>query len=320
LAQATFSQPVVVEQPAINDILVGAPWLSRLEHRRKPTVLIGDETMVNLTPEGQRVVDDASRRHCVSTEAVRILLEALVSSGGGMAQFNHPDLGGMGQWSGGGMIMIGDMFNNDLKSRISALCAELSDVVRHTDIVPNRSRSGQWQSQGNEGGNPLPQSSFFVSGNDRFGGGGDWWPPDLGMPHSTGAQNNLRYTYFPDRRRLALEVNGQVSIHDTGEHLITGFAQQQSGDQSLTFTSQHGVVRLDSLPRIVGSAPASDLQNTSAPEPEETWRSASQPGAETPRAESDIFGTIERLAGLRDKGFISEDEFSAKKTELLKRL
>ena len=216
--------------------------------------------MVNLTPEGQRVVDDASRRHSVSTEAVRILLEALVSNGGGM-------------------IMIGDMFNNDLKSRIGALCAELSDVVRHTDIVPNRSRSSQWQSQSNEGGPPLPQSSFFVSGNDRFGGGGDWWPSDLGIPGSTGAQNNLRYAYFPDRRRLALDVNGQVSIHDTGEHLITGFAQQQSGDQSLTFTSQHGVVRLDSLPRIVGSAPASGLQNASALESEEMWRSASQPAA-----------------------------------------
>ena len=140
------------------------------------------------------------------------------------------------------------------------------------------------------------------------------------MPYSIGAQENLRYAYFPDRRRLAINVNGQVSIHDTGEHLITGFAQQQSGDQSLTFTSQHGVVRLDSLPRIVGSAPASGLQNASALEPEEMWRSASQPAAGTPRADSDIFGTIERIADLRDKGFISEDEFSAKKTELLKRL
>jgi hypothetical protein len=213
--------------------------------------------MANLTPDGQRIVDDASRRYSIGTDAVRLLLEALVSSGGGMAQFNHPDLGGMGQWSSGGMIMIGDMFNNDLKSRIGALCAELSDVIRHTDIVANSSRSSQWQSQGTEGSTPLPQSSFFVSGKDRFGGGGDWWQSDLGIPGSTGVQNNLRYAYFPDRRRLALDVNGQVSVHDTGEHLITGFAQQQSGDQSLTFTSQHGVVRLDSLPRIFGSAPAS---------------------------------------------------------------
>jgi hypothetical protein len=43
----------------------------------------------------------------MSTDAVRAILEA--ASGGGMAQFNYPDLGGMGQWSSGGMLMIGDM-------------------------------------------------------------------------------------------------------------------------------------------------------------------------------------------------------------------
>jgi hypothetical protein len=160
-----------------------------------------------------------------------------------------------------------------------------------------------------------------VSGKDRFGGGGDWWPSDLGMPGSTGAQNNLRNAYFPDRRCLALDVNGQVSVHGTGEHLITGFAQQQSGDQSLTFTSQYGVVRLDSLPRIFGSASASGFQQSaSGLEPEEARRSTRPPAAEASRAESDIFSSIERLAGLRDRGFISEEEFSAKKTELLTRL
>jgi hypothetical protein len=283
--------------------------------------LIGDEIMATLTPEGQRIVDDASRRFSIGADAVRLLLEALVSSGGGMAQFNHPDLGGMGQWSSGGMIMIGDMFNNELKSRIGALCAELSDVIRHTDIVANSPRNSQSQSQGNEGSIPLPRGSFFVSGDDRFGAGGDWWPSDLGMPGSTGAQNNLRYAYFPDRRRLALDVNGQVSVHDTGEHLITGFAQQQSGAQSLTFTSQHGVVRLDSLPRISGAVAVSGFpESASSLEQREAWRSTSQPAAEASRAESDIFNSIERLSGLRDRGVISEDEFSTKKTELLKRL
>jgi hypothetical protein len=45
-----------------------------------------------------------------------------------------------------------------------------------------------------------------------------------------------------------------------------------------------------------------------------------QPVAETSQGGGDVFSSIERLAGLRDKGFISEEEFSAKKTELLKRL
>jgi hypothetical protein len=172
------------------------------------THFIGVESMADLTPEGQRIVDDASRRYSIGKDAVRILLEALVATGGAMAQFNHPDLGGMGQWSGGGMIMIGDMFNSDLKSRIGALCAELSDIIRRTDIVQNRPRRSQWQTQGNVENTPLPQSSFFVNGNDRFRGGGNWWPSDLGSPSSTGAQNDMHYAYFPDRRRLVLDVNG----------------------------------------------------------------------------------------------------------------
>jgi hypothetical protein len=47
-----------------------------------------------------------------------------------MAQFSHPELGGMGQWSMGGMIMVGDMFNNGLKARVDALCNDLSALLR----------------------------------------------------------------------------------------------------------------------------------------------------------------------------------------------
>jgi hypothetical protein len=36
--------------------------------------------------------------------------------------------------------------------------------------------------------------------------------------------------------------------------------------------------------------------------------------ADTSKAGGDIFSSIERLAGLRDKGFISAEEFLAKKT------
>jgi hypothetical protein len=290
--------------------------------------------MADLTPEGQRIVDEAAGRYAMSPDAVRVLLEALVASGGGMAQFNHPELGGMGQWSSGGMIMIGDMFNNGLKSRIGALCAELSGHVGRSDIISYRPQSSQWQSQGGSGSMPLPDSSFFVSGNDRFGGGSNWWPSDLGSPGSTGAQNNLRYAYFADRRRLALDVNGQVSVYDTGDHWINGFSQQQSGDQSLTFTSQYGLVRLDSLAQISSSGPASSFNQTAPvpppapapqtpvppPAPQQEWHSTSQPVGDTSAVSGDIFSSIERLAGLCDKGYISEEEFSAKKTELLKRL
>ena len=78
--------------------------------------------MRELNAEGQRLVSDLSQRYGVSDDAVTTLLRALVAGNGSMAQFSHPELGGMGQWSQGGMIMVGDMFNQGLKAR-STGCA-----------------------------------------------------------------------------------------------------------------------------------------------------------------------------------------------------
>jgi hypothetical protein len=221
--------------------------------------------MTELTAHGQSLVREVANRHGISMDAVHNVLEALARSGGGMAQFSHPDLGGMGQWSRGGMIMIGDMFNNRLKARVDDLCHELSGIVGQTDIFAQSARS-------------------------------NWWPAELGNPSSAGAQNSMRYACFPDKRRLAVELDGQVSVYDTGEHVITGVSQQQGGGQSLVFNSQLGRVGLDSLRKLSGAAPP-----------------AAEPG-------HDIFASIERLAGLRDKGIISDQEFAAKKADLLARL
>lgn len=269
--------------------------------------------MAQLTPAGQQVVDDAARRYGLSQGAVRVLLEAVIAGGGGMAQFSHPELGGMGQWSRGGMIMIGDMFNNGLKNHVASLCDELSDAVGRGDVVAYGQQSSQWQSQGGTGGMPLPANSFFVG--DAGGQGGNWWPSDLGMPASSGAQNNMRYACFPDRRRFALDLDGRVSVYDTGDHWITGFSQQQGGDQSLLLSSQMGNVRLDSLALVSEpNLPQGPARKTPAPVAESNQSDGGN------QSRTDVFALIERLAGLRDKGLLSEDEFSTKKADLLKRL
>jgi hypothetical protein len=81
---------------------------------------------------------------------------------------------------------------------------------------------------------------------------GAWWPSELGNAAATGAQNSLRYAYFPMSHRLATDYGSRIEIYDTLDHNIQGFGQQQSGDASLTFSSQHGVARVDSLPRVDG--------------------------------------------------------------------
>ena len=198
--------------------------------------------MQKLTPEGRQIVQNLANAHGVSFDAVLALLHALIAGGGTQAQFNHPDFGGMGQWSQGGMIMIGDMFNNGLKYKVSQLCDELSGLLRHQPLFAPAPSQSQMQSQG--GG-----VSFFVQGSSS-----SWWPADLGAPSSTGAQNDLRYAYFPATRRLAIQQGDTIRVYDTGDHMIGGFSQQQSGDQSLTFTSQFGLVRVADLP-LVSPAP-----------------------------------------------------------------
>ena len=171
--------------------------------------------MRQLSAAGLEAIEGLSRKHGFSPEAVLSMLDSVILGNSQMAQFNHPEFGG-GQWMRGGMIMISDMFNNALKGRIDGLCTDLAALVAsQPDLV--QTGNFQSQSQGRSG-----DVSLFVAG------GGNWWGAELGRAASTGAQNNVRYAWFPQSRRLAIEVNGQVTIYDTLEHQIGGFSQQQS--------------------------------------------------------------------------------------------
>ena len=71
-------------------------------------------------------LDAVAARHGFNRAAVATLWDALRRGGGRMAQFSHPELGGMGQWSNGGMLQIGAMFDHALKARVAAACADLA--------------------------------------------------------------------------------------------------------------------------------------------------------------------------------------------------
>jgi hypothetical protein len=163
-----------------------------------------------------------AQRHGISAGAAQALYDAIRRGGGGQAQFSHPDIGGMGQWSRGGMTQIGDMFNSGLKARVAAACQDLALLAAGAGAAaPSADRV--WE---------------------------DWWPEELGSPASSGAQNDMRYACFPERRRLAIQRNGQVTVYDTGHYRLMGFSQQQSTTQDLVFSGPDGTVRTDSF-RIV---------------------------------------------------------------------
>ncbi len=292
-----------------------------------------------LSSAGQQAINDLAQRHGFSPSAVLNMLEAVINGNGSMAQFNHPEFSGSGQWMQGGMTMVSDMFNNTLKSRVDGLCCDLANLVAtQPDLM--RSGSFQSQSQGNPqqgGGYGQHQDSYGGSQQQQNGSGpmgpvslfvppapgtsSDWWGADLRWPTSTGAQNGVRYAYFAQARRLAIEVNGRVTIYDTLDHQIGGFSQQQSSGGSLTFSSQYGLVDVARLPivSVDGQPPSPASWATPAampPAPQQYPNSAPPSGSN----ESDLFALIERLADLRTKGILSDEEFAAKKTELLSRL
>jgi hypothetical protein len=170
----------------------------------------------------QNSIEHLAAKHAVSAAAVAILADAIESGGGSLAQFNHPELGGAGQWMRGGMLMIGDMFNDRLKARVAALCINVADAVGK---MPTR--EGMRQDRRSE-----------------------WWPAGFGIPSAVGRQNAMRYAFFPASKRLVVDDNGRISTFDTGEHVIVGVSQQQSLTQSLAFTTVKGTLDLTALPKI----------------------------------------------------------------------
>ncbi|MBC8128774.1 MAG: SHOCT domain-containing protein [Rhizobiaceae bacterium] len=253
------------------------------------------------------------------TDAVLAFAEALAVGGGTMAQFRHPELGGSGQWSAGGMLMISDMFNDALKGRVRGLAEVVARAAADGRLVladPSAARGGR--------------------------SGGDWWPEGLGRPASTGAQNGRRYAVFPAARRLAVEWDGRLTLYDTAGLSIGGASQSQGFTPGLSFSTESGTIGLDDLAEV-GAEPASDRNSSdgerlprpievqtpsdgmnAAPEAEAVPPVMS--GTPTPRAgmgdvgTADPIATIRRLFELHVEGVLTEEEFTAKKGELLGRL
>lgn len=229
-------------------------------------------------------------RHGVSLDAVRHLVQALERGHGRMAQFDHPDLGGMGQWSAGGMTMVGRMFDDGLRAKVASLCAELASTLPAEGFASGAAPSGAAPS-------------------------GAWWPDDLGRPSATGSQNGMRYAYFPQSRRLAVEEPSGMVVYDTDGHDITGVSQSNG---ALSFTGSAGAVALNALRRIDPAQSATRAEPQPSVQPQAPLAPSSPPVPS--QGSGDVLSTIERLADLHARGVLTAQEFQAKKAELLARL
>ena len=257
------------------------------------------------------------------------MLIAVSNGNGSMAQFNHPDFGGGGQWMSGGMTMVSDLFNNQLKYKVDSVCSDISNALANHQTQPF---SGSFQSQSQSGSSNQSQAAGGIGGtNSLFEKDPEqlWWPQNLGTPAAIGSQNNCRYAWFPNQSRLAVSTNGSVWVYDTADHNIGGFGQQQGSGGSITFSSQYGTVNLNQLrvvvrngqtvnempvqnnaPPVQNNAPSMSVSNSGG----DDFNSMGNGGSE------DIIAKIERLGTLIQKGIITQQEFDAKKAELLQRL
>jgi hypothetical protein len=277
----------------------------------------------------EQTIREVAGRCGFSPAAVSSMLEAVRIGQGRMAQFDHPEFGGAGQWMRGGMTMISDMFNATLKARVERLCDELSRIAAQAarddeDRRHSRRDEGLQSATSDRGGAARGASADgFPSVAARWWNVDDesWWPPELGRPNGAGAQNGIRYAYFNAARRLAINSGSDVTVYDTLDHRIGGVSQQQSARGSLSFSSQHGLVDISTLPVVTGEpkqqpAPKSEPRPAPKSEPRPAHESEPRPAPDG----SDVFATIEKLADLHSRGILSEAEFAEKKAELLRRL
>jgi hypothetical protein len=289
--------------------------------------------MSTLSAAGNQLVEQLSYRHGFTPDAVTHMLLAVHQGNGSMAQFSHPEFGGSGQWMSGGMLMLGDMFNSSLKYRVEGLCQDCaSSLSQHQSgqlvgSFQSQSQSGGNDSQHQMAGGGMSQNSLFVPDPRSH-----WWPRELGQPSALGSQNNVRYAYFAGSRRLAVATGDDVWVYDTLDHQIGGFAQQQSGDSSITLTSQFGVVFLGQLPVVSRNGhplnpvpdqeqPVTPLQSVPPVQATVSPTILSDALSFIPAKEpTDVFDKLERLGVLLEKGVLTQTEFEAKKVELLSRI
>lgn len=166
-------------------------------------------------------IHDIAAKYQITEATVRTLLEGLQTTNGFQVQFNSAELGGMGQWQSG-MVMIGDMFNDGLKAKVAALCAELASFVReHQATQPEESE----------------KKDATVAA------------PIKTIPATfSGSQNGTKYAYYAPQNVLQLEEDGTVSRYSTEGLTLWGVQQSQDGTgKKLKFTHAGGTITVDDL-------------------------------------------------------------------------
>jgi hypothetical protein len=187
------------------------------------------------------VIPSIAERYHVSLDAAREVERALRATGGRQAQFNHPDLGGAGQWMPG-MLMIHAGADRQLRMRVEGLLDEVAAVLRGSDTAAPAALARD------------PDAPPALSRVD-LPAGESWWPAPYGHPAAHGCQSGIRYAWFPGRRCVLVQVGSRIDCYDTAGHQVHGVGQtsassvepQQGHSSQLVLTTASGEIPLDYL-------------------------------------------------------------------------
>jgi len=292
--------------------------------------------MTDLTNDGRRTIAQIAARYSLSTDTVEAMARAMERGGGTMAQFNIPELGGGGQWMMGGMTMVGDMFNTGLQNTVVNLCGDLSNSMKEAPFFRTvESSGGGWPTEfGNPavtGGQNAMRYAYFPQARRVVIDPGDGQPMRMldsgehviggfSQQQSNGSDPVLGLSFssqFGQFSLMSLPEIGAAST-DSMSHGELSAEPTVSSSSSSTPTQGQGYSQNQGSGQAQWNDPS---QPETRPQPIPAAEvSAPHPSKATGADVDMILSTIERLAKLREAGALSDEEYAAKKTELLARL
>ncbi|TAE03736.1 MAG: hypothetical protein EAZ97_01080 [Bacteroidetes bacterium] len=160
---------------------------------------------------------EIAKKHNFSEELVERIWENLLQTQGNQVQFNEPELGAMGQWQNG-MVMISDMFNLRLKNKVNDLCTELSVLAK--EQLTNDAKK--------------PKSKDESEKADCIA-----------------SQNGTEYAYFSKTNRLRMRKDDKTTFYDTTGYKITGISQaQQNGKEKVEIWAGKQKLSLEDFEKV----------------------------------------------------------------------
>jgi hypothetical protein len=188
-----------------------------------------------------QIITNLAKKYGLPVEIVNQLAHEMQKTRGESIRFDIEYLGGKGRWKLNQSASVGNGFDAELNNFITDLCSDLSDQIRANTVDDN-------QDDGDDEPT-IPSRPRSKSALDDTIGIAPlslkpnvWWPEDFGdEPDIMGHIGELRYAYFPQRRRLVLRQGLRNRIFDTASfdihEIVSG---NESGFFNLIVLTNHG--------------------------------------------------------------------------------